>query len=92
MGISKYSNFESRPFQSISANLFSHITKNFRGPLFSFEIYLSNLPIAATIQAASHDETIVIQALGYTLLIHNALYLGTFSALKTKHGEILLLG
>ena len=33
--------------------------------------------ITATIQAASHDETIVIQALGYTLPIHNALYLGT---------------
>ena len=29
--------------------------------------------------------TIVIQALGYTLLIHNKLYLGTFSALNTKH-------
>ena len=28
---------------------------------------------AATIQTASHDETIVIQALGYTWPIHNAL-------------------
>ena len=39
---------------------------------------------AATIQAASYDETLVIQALGSTLTIHNALYLGTWFALKTK--------
>ena len=42
---------------------------------------------AATIQTASHDETIMIQALGYTLLILNALYLGTFSALKQRTCE-----
>ena len=37
---------------------------------------------AATIQTASHDETIMIQVLGYPSLILNSLYLGTFSALK----------
>ena len=44
---------------------------------------------AATIHAASHDETIMIQALGYTSIILNALYLGTFSALKQSMCEIL---
>ena len=40
---------------------------------------------AATIQTASHDEAIMIQALGYTLLILNALYLRHFLCFKTKH-------
>ena len=40
---------------------------------------------AATIKAVSYDETIVIQASGYTVSIHKVLYLCTCSALKTKH-------